>query len=178
MPFSISRLLSSRETDIGQRALARGSISVEVLYSWITSFTKFTMSAPFSHQKKRKSKINIGTVRNNFLFPWHNFFVNIHVFVLYVILILFRPATHLQFCYAILIGLFDSTWYGNVTVVKVYDHGLCHDSELFCNAIITKAKLIHIPSHPKMLIIAVNPSRRSISNKLLGSPPSNVAPVE
>jgi len=29
MPFSISRLLSSRETDIDQRALARGSISVE-----------------------------------------------------------------------------------------------------------------------------------------------------
>jgi hypothetical protein len=29
MPVSISRLLSSRETDIGQRALARGSISVE-----------------------------------------------------------------------------------------------------------------------------------------------------
>jgi len=29
MPFSISGLLSSRETDIDQRALARGSISVE-----------------------------------------------------------------------------------------------------------------------------------------------------
>ena len=28
MPFSISRLLSSRETDIGQRALARGMINV------------------------------------------------------------------------------------------------------------------------------------------------------
>jgi NADH:ubiquinone oxidoreductase subunit 3 (subunit A) len=42
----------------------------------------------------------------NFLFPWHNFFVNIHVFVLYVILILFRPAPHLKFCYAILIGWF------------------------------------------------------------------------
>jgi len=56
--------------------------------------------------------------------------------------------------------------------------GLCHDNELFGNAIITKTKLIHIPSHPKMLIIAVNPSRRSISNKLLSSPPSNVAPVE
>ena len=28
MPFSISRLLSSRETDIGQRALARGMITV------------------------------------------------------------------------------------------------------------------------------------------------------
>jgi hypothetical protein len=58
----------------------------------------------------------------NFLFPWHNCFVNIHVFVLYVILILFHPAPHLQFCYAILIGLFDSIWYGKVTVVKVYDH--------------------------------------------------------
>jgi hypothetical protein len=56
--------------------------------------------------------------------------------------------------------------------------GLCHDNELLGNAIITKAKLIHIPSHPKMLIIAVNPSRRSISNNILGSPPSNVAPVE
>ena len=30
----------------------------------MTSFTKFTMSAPFLHQKKKKSKINIGTVRN------------------------------------------------------------------------------------------------------------------
>jgi hypothetical protein len=56
--------------------------------------------------------------------------------------------------------------------------GLCHDNELFGNAIITNTKLIHIPSHPKMLIIAVNPSRRSISNNTLGSPPSNVAPVE
>jgi hypothetical protein len=35
-------------------------------------------------------------------------------------LILFRP--HLKFCHAILIGLFVSIWYGNVTVVKVYDH--------------------------------------------------------
>jgi hypothetical protein len=50
----------------------------------------------------------------NFLFPWHNNFVNIHVFVLYVILIFFCPAPHLQFCYAILIGLFDIIWYGNV----------------------------------------------------------------
>ena len=58
----------------------------------------------------------------NFRFPWHNLFINIHVFVLYVILSLFRPAPHLKFCYAILIGLFDSIWYGNVTVVKVYDH--------------------------------------------------------
>ena len=66
----------------------------------------------------------------NLLFPWHNFFVNIHVFVLYVILILFRPAPHLQFCYAILIGLFDSTWYGNVTVVKVYDHAEMKTREL------------------------------------------------
>jgi hypothetical protein len=46
--------------------------------------------------------------------------------------------------------------------------GLCHDNELLGNAIITKAKLIHIPSHPKMLIIAVNPSRRFISNKIFG----------
>jgi hypothetical protein len=52
--------------------------------------------------------------------------------------------------------------------------GLCHDNELLGNAIITKAKLIHIPSHPKMLIIAVNPSRRSISNKILGSPQLSV----
>jgi hypothetical protein len=67
----------------------------------------------------------------NFLFPWHNFFVNIHVFVLYVILILFRPAPHLQFYYAILIGLFDIIWYhGNVTVVKVYDHAEMKTREL------------------------------------------------
>ena len=33
-------------------------------------------------------------------------------------------------------------------------------------------------SHHKMLIIAVNPSRRSISNNILGSPPSNVASVK
>jgi hypothetical protein len=32
------------------------------------------------------------------------------------ILILFRPAPHLKFCYAILIGLFDSIWYFYVTV--------------------------------------------------------------
>jgi hypothetical protein len=38
--------------------------------------------------------------------------------------------------------------------------------------------LVMIAFHPKMLIIAVNPSRRSINNNTLGSPPSNVAPVE
>jgi hypothetical protein len=29
-----------------------------------------------------------------------------------------------------------------------------------------------------IIFIAVNPSRRSISNKILGSPPSNGAPVK
>jgi hypothetical protein len=31
--------------------------------------------------------------------------------------------------------------------------GLCHDNELFGNAIITNTKLIHIPSHPKIVYL-------------------------
>jgi len=51
MHFSISGVLSSRETDIGQRALARGSISVEVLI-WKKAYINLFITY-FNNELKR-----------------------------------------------------------------------------------------------------------------------------